>query len=178
MVPCACGCGTLHSGFDARGRPRRFVSRGHASRRPLKERLLAKVTIANTGCWLWQGHLDDCGYGRIGLKGANRHAHRVAYELFVGPVPEGLELDHLCRNRNCVNPEHTEPVTHQENMARGNLAARTHCSNGHEFTEENTFYRTTEGNGRRCRICQREYRRRSSARRLLSNERAEASAHA
>lgn len=81
-------------------------------------------------------------------------AHRVAYEEIMGPVPEGLELDHLCRTRSCVNPSHLEPVTHRENMNRGDVATRrkTHCPKGHPYDEENTgIY-----NGyRNCRACAR-----------------------
>lgn len=71
-------------------------------------------------CWLWTGHLDRYGYANFGL-GKHRmvKVHRFAYELLVGPIPEGLEIDHLCRVRHCVNPAHMEPVTHAENMARG-----------------------------------------------------------
>jgi hypothetical protein len=82
----------------------------------------------------------------------------VAYELFVGPIPEGLELDHLCRNPSCVNPAHLEAVTHRENVRRGDLhlvfGSRTHCTMGHEFTDENTYPRPTGGRG--CRECRRE----------------------
>lgn len=83
------------------------------------ERLMAKVIKDERGCWTWTGALQR-GYGRVcgGGRGNNQLAYRVAYELLVGPVPVGLELDHLCRNRACINPEHLEPVTHRENMRR------------------------------------------------------------
>jgi len=112
------------------------------------------------GCWTWTGTIDPGGYGHYKL-GQSQHAHRVAYELVVGPIPEGLELDHLCRNPSCVNPAHLEPVTHAENVRRGTVAQRTHCQKGHEYTPENTRMR----NGARvCRECHREQRRRSVAR--------------
>lgn len=105
------------------------------------------------GCWLWRGYTWK-GYGRSNGVGA----HRVAYEELVGPIPSGLELDHLCREPLCVRPDHLEPVTRAENMRRRS-AAMTHCANGHEFTPENTYDLTRmnkPGGGRRsCRACNR-----------------------
>ncbi len=83
----------------------------------------------NSGCWLWLGNSHENGYGRYG-KGPE-WAHRVAYELFQGPIPEHLELDHLCRNRGCVNPSHLEPVTSAINTQRGCRAQQTECIRGH-----------------------------------------------
>lgn len=117
-----------------------------------------------SGCWVWNAGGTTDGYGKI--RGAAKYrferAHRVAYELFVGPIPEGLTIDHLCRNRGCVNPEHLEPVTSRENILRGEnhvarFAARTHCDHGHPFSEENTYFHPAQG--RRCRACYREQRR-------------------
>lgn len=90
------------------------------------ERFWPKVERVEDGCWLWTASLTGDGYGRISLGGKFGPmglAHRVAYELLVGPIPEGLELDHLCRVRRCVNPEHLEPVTHAENVRRAQEAA-------------------------------------------------------
>ena len=108
----------------------------------------------DTGCWVWVAAIRG-GYGgfRVGEKLVS--AHRYAYERWVGLIPEGLELDHLCRNPLCVNPFHLEPVTHCENVRRGEgattvNAAKTHCVHGHEFTPENT--RVYRGS-RRCRTC-------------------------
>lgn len=136
---------------------------------PVKDRLMAKVKVDESGCWLWQGHLNNTGYAWFNAYGKPQLGHRVAYELFVGAIPEGLSLDHLCRVTRCVNPEHLEPVTHAENMRRGNskfnkvwpktiaasLAAREarsaiQCPNGHP-REGNTNI-TKEG-WRQCRIC-------------------------
>ena len=120
----------------------------------------------NSGCWLWRGCLDPAGYGALGGRRRGRttmrhYAHRLAYEHFVGPIPEGLELDHLCRTRSCCNPAHLEPVTHAENMRRGALAQRTHCPSGHEYTPENTsvinYPRGMQQ--RRCKRCARDRER-------------------
>lgn len=112
------------------------------------------VEAADTGCWEWQRSLFPNGYGYIKHDGRGRGAHRVAYEVLVGPIPEGLELDHLCRNRRCVNPEHLEPVTKAVNQQRQG-AEKTHCPRGHEYTPENTYRRPGE-NVRNCRACHRE----------------------
>jgi hypothetical protein len=87
-------------------------------------------------CLEWTGAKHPLGYGRLKLNGDLKQAHRIAYELWMGPIPPHLELDHLCRNPSCVNPGHLEPVSHAENLRR--IPARTHCLKGHEFTPENT----------------------------------------
>lgn len=117
--------------------------------------------IAESGCWAWLGAVNDDGYGRVNLAGKNKHAHRVSYELAKGPIPEGLVLDHLCKVRCCINPDHLEPVTIKENLARGNQAhkgklrrERTHCVNGHEYLEQNTYWRGSHlGDARKWRVC-------------------------
>lgn len=117
----------------------------------------------NTGCWLWTGCLaHENGYARFSVFGRQLQVHRWAYEYFVGPIPEGLHLDHLCRVRSCVNPAHLEPVTNRENALRGISfsavnAKKTHCVNGHELSGDNLRI-TRERNGRRgrgCRACNR-----------------------
>ena len=109
----------------------------------------------DTGCWLWQGHVHQpSGYGQINRRG-HVYAHRFAYAFLVGPIPPGLELDHLCRVRRCVNPAHLEPVTSKENNRRGRpyRTAKTHCVNGHPFDAANT---ALDSRGwRRCRACDR-----------------------
>src|SRR5690242_13805090 len=111
----------------------------------------------NTGCWLWVGSMFQTGgYGRYGNK--SRLAHRVVYELLVGPIPDGLTLDHLCRVRSCVNPKHLEPVTLKVNTLRGQSitalnSVKAHCKFGHPFNEFNTM---SVPGGRGCRACSRE----------------------
>ncbi len=128
----------------------------------LPERIQAKIEPEpNSGCWLWNSARKASGHGQVHLGGKTRAAHRVVYELLVGPVPRGLELDHLCRTPECVNPDHLEPVTHAENMGRGRLGKLyLVCKYGHAMTEENTYRFKAQ---RRCRACllarQRDVRR-------------------
>lgn len=111
-------------------------------------------------CWEWTAGKRLNGYGRFWVDGKNVSAHRWSYEYFIGPIPEGLQIDHLCRNRECCNPKHLEAVTCQENLLRGNTFAarnsqKTHCKNGHPFDGRNTG--TSVRGHRYCRACQREY---------------------
>lgn len=108
-----------------------------------------------SGCWLWTGASTGTGYGQVrigGRKGKCTVAHRHAYTRLVGEVPLGLELDHLCSQRCCVNPHHLQPVTHLENIRRSSNAQKTHCTHGHEYTPENTV---RDNGHRKCRTCLR-----------------------
>lgn len=126
------------------------------------DRLLAKVEIDDvTGCWIWTGARSPTGYGRIrggdGSSGAWL-VHRLAYTLLVGPIPDDLTIDHLCRVRACCNPDHLEPVPHRENVLRGEgITARearlTECIHGHPFDEANTYHYKGQ---RHCKTCRRE----------------------
>lgn len=121
----------------------------------VEERFWRKVNKTST-CWLWTGTCP-LGYGQFTIRaGIKVKAHRFAYEALIGPIPDGMELDHLCRVKNCVNPGHLEPVTAQENIRRGvpfrASRLKTQCVNGHPYTEETTSW----WHGRRhCRVCHR-----------------------
>lgn len=104
-------------------------------------------------CWLWTGAVNSAGYGQIRQGGRIHYVHRLSYEDAHGPIPDGFQIDHLCRVRNCLRPEHLEAVTPGENTRRGEPARRTHCPRGHEYDLLNTYI---DGNGRRvCRACHR-----------------------
>ncbi len=135
----------------------------------LPERFWAKVNKTET-CWLWTGAHTPLGYGRFSV-GQHRLvcAHRWAYEAVLGPIPEGLVIDHLCRVPACVNPSHLEPVTTRINNLRGigytaQRAAQTQCVNGHDFTVENTYVRPNRTRDcRRCRAARMQSYRKLSA---------------
>lgn len=137
---------------------------------PIGPRLLANMVVDESGCWLWQGYTQDNGYGYIsgGRRAARLLVHRASYEAFIGPIPDGLQVDHTCHNpencppgpscmhRRCVNPEHLEAVTPGVNTLRSGgpsavNARRTHCTHDHPFTDENTY--VAPGGGRRCKVC-------------------------
>jgi hypothetical protein len=120
-------------------------------------RFMAKVdTDGPNGCWIWKGYVGKDGYGRWRMPEESHSggAHRAAYRMMVGPIPEGRHLDHLCRNPSCVNPKHLEPVTPQVNVDRGLRGQWTECGKGHPFSGENLGKRK---DGRRyCKTCSRE----------------------
>lgn len=127
-----------------------------------KASLLARVIYAGE-CWIWTGGASHYGYGQVSYKGKTTHVHRVAYMLWVGPIPDGLQIDHVkargCSSKLCLNPAHLEAVTAQVNSSRANT--RTHCPRGHEYTEENTRvirFAPPKNPGKSCKICDRNYR--------------------
>lgn len=118
--------------------------------------VIEEPSTYHTGCWSWPGR-ESFGYGRVEMDGRVLMVHRVVYERLRGPIPDGLCLDHLCRNRYCANPDHLEPVTQRENTLRGvgvtaRNARKTHCLNGHEFD-----YISPKRGGRRCLTCNKAY---------------------
>lgn len=131
------------------------------------ERSLARFNrnyeVAENGCWEWTAALKDNGYAAFQVMRNTeilcRYGHRFSHEAFIGPIPDGLQIDHLCRNRRCVNPEHLEAVTCRVNLLRGETvtarrAAVTHCPKGHAYDADNTYTRPGRG-GRDCKICRR-----------------------
>jgi hypothetical protein len=133
--------------------------------RPVGERFWEKVVRdPDSECWFWTGG-TAFGYGNFWLNRKGRMAHRVSYELNVGPIPEGLQIDHLCRTPLCVNPAHLEPVTIRENLMRGwgvsaRNAAKTHCPRGHEYAVHGRV--KIEGS-RECRVCKADLQRQRRA---------------
>lgn len=130
----------------------------------LEERITARVKITGT-CWIWQGALRN-GYGAIGIAGKTLYTHRLMYELRIGPIPDDLVIDHLCRNPPCCNPDHMEAVTRGQNVLRGDRGRGTRvtqCHRGHPYTPDNTYV-NPKGH-RVCRTCKkaREQQYRSAA---------------
>lgn len=170
---CHCGCGqvvrdtykrTRSELGHVKGEPLRYLS-GHnpSHNRPIEDRFWERVDKRGPNdCWEWTAGKSS-GYGYLSIgggRGAPRvRVHRYSYELLVGPIPTGLEIDHLCENRACVNPAHLEPVTHRDNMLRASTgltqanSLKTHCPRGHEYSPENTYVQPN--GGRRCRECAR-----------------------
>ena len=159
-------CEACRKGRNAERRARERVKPKPRKPDTTPRRFWGKVTGDDfTTCWEWTAYRDQNGYGRFnigGRAGSTHMAHRVAYELLIGPVPNGLELDHLCRNRACVNPWHLDPVTHLVNSRRGiagqvnaeRQRAITHCPEGHPYDGQNTTLRSS--GARRCKTCSRQ----------------------
>jgi hypothetical protein len=112
-------------------------------------RITRRVNFLASGCWEWTGQVNNWGYGMVSVDGRKQGVHRLIYALLVDD-PEGMVIDHTCRNRICVNPSHLQAVTHGENVGLSRTR-RTHCPQGHEYTDENTYI--TAKDHRQCRTC-------------------------
>lgn len=172
---CICACGQPAPISDrnrpalgvVRGQPGRLVL-GHSSSPFRLDRPKWEVDEA-TGCWLWTSTLNDDGYGTT-APNPEKFAHRGVYHRLLGPVPEGMELDHLCRVRRCVNPDHLEPVAQAKNKGRahgwkfGPTGEALTCGRGHDLTTSGAFYVPPGDSARReCRACRNSWRLRRAA---------------
>ena len=137
----------------------------------------ARIVIHESSeCWIWNQEPDRAGYGRFQSLGLRDYAHRVSHRLFIGPIPPGMHVDHLCRVRRCVNPDHLEAVTSRENnvvradrsRVGDNMRAKTHCPHGHPYSGANLY--VSPSGKRMCRTCQRaNWTRQNEMRRKLRN---------
>jgi len=179
---CQCDCGAVQDVDGHNLRSGRKTSCGCQTKRSVDalERFLAKIQPVESGCWLWTGWRSDLGYGRFSMGGPAYRmipASRAAHLLFVGPIPDGYHIDHLCRTPPCVNPDHLEAVTPAENTRRGMspgivIARSGACARGHPRTTENGWYRKDRPNSWYCVTCERDRQRaRRAARRKERDQR-------
>lgn len=128
-----------------------------SSTKSTEERFHEKYILNESGCWLWQGSIAPNGYGKLSVNNSPESAHRISYEIYKSKIEKGMHIDHLCRVRNCVNPDHLEMVTPGENFARGNHRnkMKTHCPQGHPYSGNNLRMRKLPSGrySRVCRIC-------------------------
>lgn len=160
---CECDCGTkrnVRSGDLVNGKSKSCGCLQKEQRKKFDHTEAFWEKIEKTeDCWLWRGARTPMGYGIFKVKNKNNYAHRYAYELTKGKIPETLVIDHLCRRPSCVNPDHLEPVTIGENVLRGVIVRRrNHCENGHALIPINVYVNPTTGK-RRCKTCRNFYRR-------------------
>jgi len=164
---CMCGCGqpapiatqSEHKRGYRLGEPLRYIA-GHMQLRTQEAYRVEDRGYSGGPCWIWQRYINDQGYGVVGHKGGTVRAHREMYEKMVRPIPEGLELDHLCRVRSCVNPDHLEPVTSAENIRRNESPTSVtvregRCRRGHDLSGPDAVYVHTKTGKRQCKACNR-----------------------
>lgn len=135
-------------------------------RRSALDRFAEKIATTDSGCVVWIASRNNSGYGTFNVGVRSTVAHRWSYEYHVGPIPDGLDLDHLCRNRACVYPEHLEPVTTSANLLRGvdvgqANAVKTHCPANHPYSGANLYVPPSRPNNRMCRTCRRDQKMRA-----------------
>lgn len=152
-------CRTHYARWQRHGDPN-FIA--NMQGKPLAERLWSNIKTDGE-CWVWKRGKTRAGYGTIGYFGKTYYTHRLSYELMVGPIPDGLELDHLCFNRLCCNPWHLEPVTSEVNKRRMlDRNTKMQCPQGHPYEGSNVIVELD--GSRRCRACRKAYdRKRHSA---------------
>jgi hypothetical protein len=161
-----CTCARCGKSFPPRpGKANKYCStKCYRTKSPL-ERFMEKIVVSPSGCWEWTGSKNEKGYGMIGLNGKVIGAHKFIYEYHNGPVPKGKELDHSCNNRGCANPVHIRPMSHRDNVLRGDSipagnSRKTHCIKGHELSGSNVHERIGRyGIKRICMECERTYGR-------------------
>lgn len=162
--------------YSKTGRCKVCANRAIANARKIvynKSYILSHRTIIKT-CWEWTGAVNSDGYGIVNRASAGEALiHRLAFKLWNGPIASGLEIDHKCRNRRCINPRHLRAVTHRRNMLMAphiaTQIARTHCPSGHEYTTENTYISPSD-NRRHCRKCLRDANKRSRDKKMLGSD--------
>ena len=139
----------------------------------MRRRVCSRVQVLDCGyvthCWISDRVKQPNGYTKIGVGGSTLLTHRVAYEAFIGPIPDGLQIDHRCKQKACCNPDHLEPVTCRENLLRGDTltaaqVAATHCKRGHPYDEANNYIRADRPGVRGCRACRNSWRLRAAQR--------------
>lgn len=152
-------CGKQFHPWLSNKKTARFCS--YSCQRPalsFENHVLDRIDLSSPdGCWEWTGVTNDGGYGVVGFNCKMSRVHRIVYEFLVEDIPDGLTIDHLCRNRRCVNVDHLEVVTHKVNILRGTgvsaiNAKKTHCLRGHPFDDINTYYHNGD---RHCRTCRK-----------------------
>lgn len=141
-------------------------------RRSTLKDVWSRFVASDEGCWPWHGPVGGSGYGTMRFERKKHQAHRLIYELLIGPIPDGLDIDHLCSNKLCVNPDHLEPVTRSVNIQRAidreERPRKTACPQGHPFDESNTI--VLAPSGRRCRLCRQSQQAKYRERKHLADK--------